>query len=83
MIFMAAALSFARGEDERLLLTHVAYCLRFSQHAAFTQGDLLVGIKRSQRALIGREHCLLERIRDWESSLQVGFSLPSDFQQAI
>lgn len=83
MIFMAAALSFARGEDERLLSTHIAYCLRFSQHAAFTQGNLLVGIKRSQRALIGREHCLLERIRDWESSLQVGFSLPSDLQQAI
>lgn len=48
MIFMAAALSFARGEDERLLLTHISCCLCFSRHAAFTPGDLFVGIKMSQ-----------------------------------
>lgn len=66
MIFTAAALSFARGEDERLLLTHISCYLCFSRHAAFTLGDLFVGIKMSQGAIIGREHGLVVRIRDWE-----------------
>lgn len=62
MIFTAAALSFARGEDERLLLTHISCYLCFSRHAAFTLGDLFVGIKMSQGAIIG----LVVRMRDWE-----------------